>query len=342
MDHITRVDFHNFKAFTRFTLHVREFNILVGPNNAGKSTILAAFRILAAGIRKANARVPVLIKGPRGLVYGYHIDLKAISVAEENIFHNYDDSEPAIVKFSQSNGNHLLLFFPEKGACGLIPQSEKKAIRSTVNFKAEFQCQIGFVPILGPVDHHESLYKLETAKDSLYNYTAARNFRNIWHHIPNKFDIFRAMLQKTWPGMDIERPTLVHEGDDPKLYMFCPEGRIPREIFWAGFGFQVWCQMLTHITHAQESSLFLIDEPDIYIHADLQRQLLTILRELGPDIVIATHSTEIICDADPDEIVLIDKKRQSGKLITVLTAVSVSREVERRLLPSHKHATILA
>jgi predicted ATPase len=48
LHHFVRVDFHRFKAFSTFALHLRHFNILVGPNKSGKSTILAAFRILAA------------------------------------------------------------------------------------------------------------------------------------------------------------------------------------------------------------------------------------------------------------------------------------------------------
>ena len=70
--------------------------------------------------------------------------------------------------------------------------------------------------------------------------------------------------------MDIERPQLDRIDDKTLLHMFCPEERIPREIFWSGFGFQVWCQMLTHLIQSSESSLFLIDEPDIYLHSDLQ------------------------------------------------------------------------
>jgi predicted ATP-dependent endonuclease of OLD family len=65
--------------------------------------------------------------------------------------------------------------------------------------------------------------------------------------------------------------------------------------------------MLTHVVQSSEKAIFLIDEPDVYLHSDLQRQLLGLLRNLGPDIVIATHSTEIITEAEPDEIVLIDK-----------------------------------
>jgi predicted ATP-dependent endonuclease of OLD family len=73
--------------------------------------------------------------------------------------------------------------------------------------------------------------------------------------------------------------------------------------------------MLTHLVQAQERSIFLIDEPDIYLHANLQRQLLALLRDLGPDILIATHSTDIISEAEVDEIVLINKKRKSARRI---------------------------
>jgi len=61
--------------------------------------------------------------------------------------------------------------------------------------------------------------------------------------------------------------------------------------------------------------MFLIDEPDIYLHSDLQRQLLGLLRNLGPDILIATHSTEIVSEAETDDIVLVNKKRRSAQRI---------------------------
>ena len=71
--------------------------------------------------------------------------------------------------------------------------------------------------------------------------------------------------------------------------------------------------MLTHLIQSKEKALFLIDEPDIYLHSELQRQLLGLLRNLGPDILVATHSTEIISEAEPDDIVLISKSRKSAK-----------------------------
>ena len=310
-----RVEFVRFKAFKRFNLSLRHFNILVGPNNAGKSTILAAFRILATGMRRAYSRKAEVIKGPIGLTHGYSIDLSSISVAEENLFFNYDESEPATVRFQISNKNELVLYFPERGSCFLIAETNGKSNHTPSTFRSNFNCQIGFVPILGPLEHNENLFEKEAARLALFNYRAARNFRNIWYHFPEKFDDFRAALKRTWPGMDIEPPIRETSHGKPRLHMFCPEERIPREIFWAGFGFQVWCQMLTHIIQSSDTALFLIDEPDIYLHSELQRQLIGLLRDMGPDILIATHSTEIITEAETDDIVLINKQRNNARRI---------------------------
>lgn len=315
MHQFTQVEFTRFKAFKRFSLKLRNFNILVGPNNAGKSTILAAFRILAAAMRRAGARKAALVRGPNGMVTGYEIDLSSISVAEENIFYNYDDQEAASVVFHLSNQNSLTLYFPEQGVCYLLPDAQGKSFGSPSTFEKHFNCPIGFVPILGPVDHHEQLYEREAARLALFSYTAARNFRNIWHHFPEKFPEFRDLLQQTWPGMDIQPPEIDRSHDKPRLHMYCPENRRPRELFWAGFGFQVWCQMLTHVIQSSKVSLFLIDEPDIYLHSELQRQLLGILRALGPDILLATHSTEMITEAETNDIVLINKGKSSAKRI---------------------------
>lgn len=48
---ITSVHFKRYKAFANFKISLQDFNVLVGPNNAGKSTIIGVFRILAEGLR---------------------------------------------------------------------------------------------------------------------------------------------------------------------------------------------------------------------------------------------------------------------------------------------------
>jgi len=309
-DRFTRIEFKRFKAFRTFRIDLKHFNILVGPNNCGKSTVLTAFRILASAMRLANARKPIH-SGELG--FGYTVDLSDISIAEENIFFNYEDEQGAEIKFTLSNGNTLTLHFLAPGSCVLTLDTPRGSPKTPSNVKREFKCRIGFVPILGPVEHHEPLYQMEAARRALFNYRAARNFRNIWHYYSEQFEKFREVLTETWPGMDIQRPEIDMTHQPTRLHMFCLEDRVTRELFWSGFGFQVWCQMLTHLIQSADSSLFLIDEPDIYLHSELQRQLLLLLRDLGPDILIATHSTEIIAEAETTDIVFIDKCLSSAR-----------------------------
>jgi hypothetical protein len=123
----------------------RHFNILVGPNNAGKSTILAAFRILAAAMRRASSRKAEPVRGPQGRTSGYPIDLSGISIAEENIFYNYDDSQAATIRFTLSNKNTLLLYFPEQGTCYLILDSVNKHVNTPSTFRSHFNCRPAIV-----------------------------------------------------------------------------------------------------------------------------------------------------------------------------------------------------
>ena len=315
LQQFTSVSFRNYKALRRYSVALNSFNVLVGPNNSGKSTILGAFRILAEGIRRASSRNPEHIDLPDGRAWGYHVPMEDLPVATENIFSDYDDSQPATVDFRLSGGNRLELVFPESNVCYLVCTTKGRPVRSTSDFRREFRASVGFVPVLGPVEHNELLYQKEAARRALLTHRASRNFRNIWWHYPEEFDEFRELIQSTWPGMDIERPEIDTGGGKPILRMFCPEERFPREIFWAGFGFQVWCQMLTFIVRCKNDSLLIIDEPDIYLHSDLQRQLVGLLKSIPSDVLLATHSTEIISESDPGDLLVINKKTQSPKRI---------------------------
>src|SRR3990170_7187421 len=131
MQHMTSIKYKNYKSFSQFTVSLNSFNILVGPNNAGKSTIIGSLKILAEGIRKAKSKKPIFINDPIGnQVLGYEIDLSQVPVATENVFHNYDDETPAIIRFRLSDGAYLQVFFPKKGECYLNYESESSIVKS--------------------------------------------------------------------------------------------------------------------------------------------------------------------------------------------------------------------
>ena len=84
----TSVHFRNYKALKNYSLTLRSFNVLVGPNNSGKSTILGAFRILSEGMRKASFRKPELVRINREETWAYQVSLKDLPISTENIFSN--------------------------------------------------------------------------------------------------------------------------------------------------------------------------------------------------------------------------------------------------------------
>ena len=194
---IHSIDFKNYKAYRQYRVTLDAFNVLVGPNNAGKSTIIGSLRILSEGIKRARSRASDRVDGPDGSeVQGYFIKLEKLPVSTENVFHNYDDSEPATVEFHLSNGNSLTLFFQTTGQCVMVPNAPR-TIRTPTEFKREFNLEVAFVPVLGPVEHNETLHEKDTARNALMSHSASRNFRNIWYHYPDGFEEFRKTVKAT-------------------------------------------------------------------------------------------------------------------------------------------------
>jgi hypothetical protein len=62
---VASVEFRNYKAFKHYSLTLQAMNVLVGPNNCGKSTVIDALKILSVALRKARAKKPDIILGAK-------------------------------------------------------------------------------------------------------------------------------------------------------------------------------------------------------------------------------------------------------------------------------------
>lgn len=242
----------------------------------------------------------------------------------ENVHTDYREVD-STVKFRLSNSNELCLLFPSDGDCYLLPEAAGP-IRSLADFREAFPIKVASVPPLGPLENHEPIIRMETVRSSLQTHRASRHFRNYWHHFPDDFLEFSSMITATWPGLVVEPPEVYYDSGKPMLRMFCQENRVTREIFWSGVGFQVWCQLLTHLTRQGETTLIVVDEPEVYLHPEVQRQLLGLLRDKNADLLLATHSTEIVSEADPSEILLMDKSRRSARRVKDIEGVQLALE----------------
>lgn len=76
---LTRLSLANFKAYEHAGVELRNLNVFIGPNNSGKSSILAAIRLLAQTTQSTDPEVKMLLDGALGdfgtfkdVVFGNH------------------------------------------------------------------------------------------------------------------------------------------------------------------------------------------------------------------------------------------------------------------------------
>jgi len=75
----TKLGLKNFKAFDDLTISLKPITLLLGPNNSGKSSIIAAIRLLVQTVESSDPTVPLLLNGTMGnlgtykdIVFGNH------------------------------------------------------------------------------------------------------------------------------------------------------------------------------------------------------------------------------------------------------------------------------
>jgi energy-coupling factor transporter ATP-binding protein EcfA2 len=93
------------------------------------------------------------------------------------------------------------------------------------------------------------------------------------------------------------------------------------EVRWMGHGLQIWLQTMWFLARIGGREIVVLDEPDVFLHADLQRKLIRILKNQNRQSIIATHSIEMMAEVDPSCIVVADRRRRRSRFATSLPAV---------------------
>ena len=73
---------------------------------------------------------------------------------------------------------------------------------------------------------------------------------------------------------------------------------------------QIFVQILTHLWRLRSADVVILDEPDLYLHADLQRRLVRLLDSTAAQTITATHSSEMLAEASSESVVWVDKTRR--------------------------------
>lgn len=239
---IHSVKLSNFKRFESFYFSARTANVLVGPNNSGKSSILDALRVAYACLRYTRSISPMAVEAPEiGVVHGYQLPLASLPVPLANVATNYSDDD-AIIEIRCSNGNRLFVRMNPDRPILFYATSETDSLRTSKSFREAIPLDLVIVPPLGPFEETENLVTDETVQRNEASRLSNRYFRNIWlRKDSDEFSDLADLVSSSWPGIEIKAPEIARR-DRAFVQMFYTEHRIDREVYWSGFGFQVGCK----------------------------------------------------------------------------------------------------
>jgi hypothetical protein len=172
--------------------------------------------------------------------------------------------------------------------------------------------RIDALPQITPLPQKEEILNKDYVRSSLSSSLTSLHFRNQLNLFPAYFENFQTLSKDTWPGLSIRE--LTGKGGNPHetLALLVQDGDFVAEVAWMGHGLQMWLQTIWFLSRTIGSSTIILDEPDVYLHADLQRKLIRILKLSAKQVIIATHSLEIMAEVDAQDVLIINRNAKES------------------------------
>jgi len=293
---------YNFGPFEEYSLEfpsdATSCILITGKNNAGKTTIIRALRLISSALKLAPySSTPV----SRELL---RKDTKDIDI-------------PAMIYRFQEGQAVAEAVFDNGKTISVILDSTNNSITSSLpsHVRSSVSQQFGFLPPLGQLAQREKLLDQRYVIDTIDTTLAPQHFRNHLYHLINddQYALIQQILEQTWEGIHFQHT----ESDPTTPFLIClyQDRDFTAEIGWAGQGLQIWLQIVTHLVRLSEYPVFIMDEPEIFLHPQKQNDLIRLIQEYyDGTAIIATHSTELMSNVDISHIIYVQKGTTQAKL----------------------------
>jgi len=322
---LTTLSLTNFRRFDDYELTLKPRTVIVGPNNAGKSTIVDALRLVSLVANRLGGlrfeRVPDWLTDPVG-THGVAPSLRDLNTNLRTIFHDYQ-APPSIVTAHFAGGESVRVYVGSgERVFAIVHDSLDRLVTSKADaHKLQFP-RVAIQPQVAPVSVLEKRLDRETVRRSLDSALAPGHFRNQLHLLGAPiFREFKAKAEATWPTLQIKELAIEFDGADEILSLLVRDGGYVGEVAAMGHGLQMWLQVMWFLTRNGAAPTVVLDEPDVYMHADLQHKLMRLLQGTHQQVVVATHSVEIMAEVDPSEVLVVDSTHRKAKWTTTMGGV---------------------
>ncbi|MDG7002232.1 MAG: AAA family ATPase, partial [Nitrososphaerota archaeon] len=181
---------------------------------------------------------------------------------------------------------------------------------------------MAILPPLSLPENREVTLTEETTRRGLGTDLSSRHFRNeIQRYRSSYYAEFKNLSERTWPELQIKDFKKIVEDDETQLNLIVRDGPFVAELAWMGSGVKMWLQIMWFLARAKSSEIVVLDEPDIYLHPDLQRKLALIARSLKGQTILTTHSVEYLAEVDPEDVLIVNKRKERSRFANSLVVV---------------------
>lgn len=369
---ITRLTLRNFKSIDEQVYDFTQFDLLVGRNNSGKSTVLQALAIWQFCVdefhrskRTGNTGIQVVLPNFTALPVPEFILLwkdrtdRAYPLNENTgkkkqefilieILLDWQDSADEVGSF----GVELRYHSPQ--TIYAIPATGWAKFRDCE--KSGKLPRVAYVPPFSGLEPTEKWLDISPMRQQVGKGQPGSVLRNLLLRVssvparddngspkkppPSSSDWKElATVVERWFSVKISQPRYESTKDVYIAVEYSQSGR-DYDIIAGGSGFHQTLTLLAFL-YGYRPTTILLDEPDAHLHVNLQREILDYFKrksnELGTQFLIATHAEEFARGVDPSQIVsLLNRvpKRIDSTPAVLQAMADVSNEEITRLMAS--------
>ena len=316
---LTRLRIRNFKLFDDVELELGERVVLIGPNNAGKTTALQALALWDIGVKRwIEKRGTGDVPGKRTGIAVNRRDLTAVPVPAANLLWRNRH-----VRGSQRKNIRIEIEVESiHWSCGLefdYANEESfycRPLRAAGNQpgtvpEAAAEVRAAYLPAMSGLAANETRLDGGAVNVRLGEGRTAEVLRNLCYRIiesengEDKWERIAGCIESLF-GSRLEKPRYVAERGEITMTYQTPGG-VQLDLSASGRGQQQTLLLLAHLT-ANPGAVLLLDEPDAHLEILRQRRIYQLLSETaentGSQIIAASHS-EVILNEAADRDVLI-------------------------------------
>ncbi|AKB51276.1 hypothetical protein MSBRW_2023 [Methanosarcina barkeri str. Wiesmoor] len=315
----------NFRCYRKHSIPFKQNTIIVGENNAGKSTIIEALRIVSIIASKYKYltynKPPDWLDTPIGHK-GVIPSLKEYDFHFESITYRYSGL-PAQIKALFTTGELIEVYIVREGkAFAVVKDKNNNTIETKSDALLTNLPAVLVLPEISPLLSEEKRLIKDYVKQNLFSRLSSRHFRNQILIYPEKHKKFKELVETSWEGCQIRNIDNNGKFNEEDLSLIVRDTDFSAEVGWMGHGLQMWLQIMWFLSFTEKNNIVILDEPDIYMHADLQRKIIRLLLgERYKQLIVATHSIEIISEVEPENILVVDKTKPTSRFTNTIPAV---------------------